>query len=533
MKKSDVFGKIQIAKSRDWAEIESKSRLKSMGHGIAHDSFKLRSVLTVFIFLSFAVPSWAGVCERSPKVARLLSLEVGKTCETVTLEDLSKIESLDFSEESLGELWIGDFSGLSHLQELSLGLNELKVLAPQIFLGLKELKLLELNNNKLKSLPEGIFNDQSELKELYLGGNPLAALPVGIFDKLTKLEVLKFARTKLQSLPNNLFSSLGQLRELNLNGNELVPGTLSQLPNLETLELFLQDTSSEVGPLLSGLTKLKFLMLGDQRVDQIGTYQIDADTLAGLTQLSGLGLIQLKNSEIPEDFFKHTPNLMSLQIVKSNLQKIPKSVLTGIKNLQVIGLQRNEFLKFEPKAFSDLKNLTLLFLDEYTLDSEVLNGIDQVQAIAIEFSKKATSFPSAPFANMPALLELQINSKNAAASNLVMPPNFFKGLRSVNQLSVFYISINELPTGLFDELVNVKRLSFSHNQTFNLAPNLLNNLVNLEKVEFYNNNLQSIPEKFFQGLPHLKTIDLRENDFSDEEKARIKSELPAGIEIDI
>ena len=74
-------------------------------------------------------------------------------------------------------------------------------------------------------MPEGL----SGLQELYLGRNNLSKLPAGVFSRLGKLRKLSLSSCKLNELPlevwDNLFAGLDNLQELLLDDNRL-----SELP---------------------------------------------------------------------------------------------------------------------------------------------------------------------------------------------------------------------------------------------------------------------------------------------------------------
>ena len=83
------------------------------------------------------------------------------------------------------------FSGLTSLERLLLGENQLASLPAVVFSGLTSLFALDLNNNNLNTLDAGVFSDLTALADLELQDNQLSSLPEELFLGLTALHTLK------------------------------------------------------------------------------------------------------------------------------------------------------------------------------------------------------------------------------------------------------------------------------------------------------------------------------------------------------
>ena len=95
----------------------------------------------------------------------------GRDLDIVTEDDLADVRMLQISDA--GELKKSDFSGLSNLQRLDLGDDNLSELPPGAFDGLSNLQEpADLGGNNLSELPPGVFDGLSNLQELDLGVNP-------------------------------------------------------------------------------------------------------------------------------------------------------------------------------------------------------------------------------------------------------------------------------------------------------------------------------------------------------------------------
>ena len=73
---------------------------------------------------------------------------------------------------NIGALKSGDFGGLTALDSLNLGFNDLRTLPADIFDGLASLEYLNLGHNELVLLPNRVFVGLTSLTTLLLGGIP-------------------------------------------------------------------------------------------------------------------------------------------------------------------------------------------------------------------------------------------------------------------------------------------------------------------------------------------------------------------------
>lgn len=187
--------------------------------------------------LAFMLPAFghASICDRTPQVRDEIMLAIGETnCAAVTAEQLAAIDPLCFQKldvvrcrssynrAPIAMIKQGDFDGLTGLQYLYLGGNQLTTLPAGVFRGLTSLEDLGLSENQLTTLQAGVFRDLTSLQILNLWGNKLTILPVGVFDSLTSLQVLWLQNNRLTALPAGAFDSLTRLVLLDLTGNHLV-----------------------------------------------------------------------------------------------------------------------------------------------------------------------------------------------------------------------------------------------------------------------------------------------------------------------
>ena len=111
---------------------------------------------------------------------------------------------------------------------------------------------------------------------------------------------------------------------------------------------------------------------------------------------------------------------------------------------------------------------------------------------------------------------------------------FVQSVRS-NQLNLIDLHLNRL-YGLKEiykeQCSTIDSLSLNRNKLTTVEPGFLNGFTNIKKISFYKNELRFLPSGLFNDVvPTMEDLFLQENNFSDEEKARIQDELEAfGIE---
>ena len=143
-------------------------------------------------------------------------------------DGLSSLQALDLGNNQLSTLPEGVFNGLSSLQVLVLGANLQLSLADGVFNGLSSLQVLNLSfNNVLSTLPDGVFDGLSNLQVLDLVGIHLNTLADGVFDDLSSLGLLELRYNQLRTLPNGVFDGLSGLEVLDLRDNPGSPFVLT------------------------------------------------------------------------------------------------------------------------------------------------------------------------------------------------------------------------------------------------------------------------------------------------------------------
>ena len=298
---------------------------------------------------------------RTPQVRDAIMDAAGvNSADDVTEAHLAAITSLNLHRQGITALKVGDFDGLTVLDELALSNNRLGTLPGGIFSGLTALTELSLSNNRLGTLPGGIFSGLTALTTLNLAYNDLSTLPGGIFSDLTALTELNLRNNALSSLPGGIFSGLTALTELSLYNNRLslLPGGIfSGLTALTTLSLSYNDLSSLAADIFSGLTALTTLYLSYNDLSSL-----PEGIFSGRTVLAHLNLEDNDLSLLPGGIFSGLTALTYLNLNNNDLSSLRGDIFSGLTALNKLYLHINDLSSLPAGIFSGLTALTTLYL---------------------------------------------------------------------------------------------------------------------------------------------------------------------------
>ena len=199
------------------------------------------------------------------------------------------LQKLYLQNNSLSLLSSEIFSGLDNLLLLNISYNDISspLLSETIFSGLQKLVALDLGHNSLTKLRSGLLSNQNNLQILNLQHNNLANIEAGSLGSLINLHILLLSHNQLGELPRAVLGSLGSLSSLSLDHNRLTllpPGLFQGTPMLQDLALnnnYLDTIPSDI----AGLSKLRTLDLGENRITEVASQQLE-----NLASLYGLRL---------------------------------------------------------------------------------------------------------------------------------------------------------------------------------------------------------------------------------------------------
>ncbi|XP_033879758.2 osteomodulin [Acipenser ruthenus] len=213
---------------------------------------------------------------------------------------------------------------------------------------------LYLQFNSIEAVSESSFVNATSLTEINLSHNKIksSAVDQGVFAKMKNLRNLHLEYNNLENVPAPLPSTLQRL-SLGFNQiSKLTADAMQNLLNLTMLDLCnnkLTDSAFK-GKILLRMKSLMQINLCNNKLKSM-----PSDLPASLMQLS------LENnliSSIPVEYFKKTPNLMSLRVSYNKLQEVPYKVF-NLSSLMELNLGHNKLTK----AFFIPRSLEHLYLD--------------------------------------------------------------------------------------------------------------------------------------------------------------------------
>ena len=251
--------------------------------------------------------------------------------------------------------WYGLTVKNGHIEEITLGDNNLVGNIPYQLSGLKWLKSLDIYNNKLEGVFPEVIGELSNLVYLTISRNNFTGPFPESFGKLTKLKSMYLSKNPLNCpFPNEVFKKLVSITYIDAEGCGFT-GTLGDIfgsiPKLENLSLTNNKMSGVIPPSINKL-KLNTLHLGSNKFSgPLPSLDSSKSVLYYVTfwanQFSG---------NIPQSYGNFTA-LKYFHIEDNNISgNIPAGMFTAI--LQRMNIHQNyfTFAGIEP-IYNKIKNL--------------------------------------------------------------------------------------------------------------------------------------------------------------------------------
>ncbi|WP_027292480.1 leucine-rich repeat domain-containing protein [Robinsoniella sp. KNHs210] len=340
---------------------------------------------------------------------------------------------------------------------------------PQEFGNLVNLRRLNIQETMSNiTFPESIGN-LVNLQSVEISDGEGVIFPEEL-GKLQQLEIFNAANVVMDEFPGGL-TNCRSLKELSLYGRNYaeIPEQISNLANLERLELLFLPTGCKIPESIGELSKLKYL-------STYSVYYNDLDKEVGITQL-------------PESIGNCT-ELEEINLTGASITSLPKSI-TKLKKLTKLDLSQCLNLKSLPADIGGMSALTQLDLEV------VLPDIGQISVLPDSI------------VNLTNLTELK-----AGQQQLKTLPD---KIGEMSGLTAIYVEGNQL-TQLPDSIGQLKNLGILHAQRNNLTeiPGSIGNL-SLGQLFLQGNQLTSLPKEIseLEGSSWMGqvAIDLSNNKF--------------------
>lgn len=323
----------------------------------------------------------AGAFNNLPNLRELYlqnNLLTNEGMDNETFSQLSSLECLDLSNNNLSVVPKGlprnlvllhleknsirsipgdALTSVRNLEYLLLHNNKLRSrsIHPAAFQGLKKLHTLHMYNNLLERVPRGLPRRAKTLMLLHnliseIGRNDLALLYT-----LTELN-LSYNKLTSPRVHREAFRKLRVLETLDLSGNGLHSLPLGLPRSLQVLEIKNNQLTSVPDGALTGMEKLRKLILSNNQLKLNSIYQGAWMELGALTSLDLSGN-QL--SHIPSDL---PESLEYLYLQSNRISTVPASAFEGTPNIKGIFLRFNRLSAdaVDESSFAHLTNLQVL-----------------------------------------------------------------------------------------------------------------------------------------------------------------------------
>ncbi|XP_022614977.1 podocan [Seriola dumerili] len=295
-----------------------------------------------------------------------------------TFSQLSSLECLDLSNNNLSIVPKGlprslvllhleknairsipgdALTSVRNLEYLLLHNNKLRSrsIHPAAFQGLKKLHTLHMYNNLLERVPRGL---PRRAKTLMLLHNSISEIGRNDLILLYTLTELNLSYNKLTSpkVHREAFRKLRILEKLDMSGNNLHSMPLGLPRSLHILEIKNNQLNSIPDGALTGMEKLRKLILSDNELKLNSVYQ------GAWMELSALATLDLSGnqlSHIPSDL---PESLEYLYLQSNRISTVPASAFEGTPNIKGIFLRFNRLSvdSVDESSFAHLSNLQVL-----------------------------------------------------------------------------------------------------------------------------------------------------------------------------
>ncbi|XP_066267163.1 uncharacterized protein [Branchiostoma lanceolatum] len=407
----------------------------------------------------------------------------------------------------INNIKVGDFAGLTALQELDLSDNLLRNITHGVLGGLANLQTLRLRGNFINNIAAGAFTGLSSLKTLILSKNSISSVSSGDFGTLSTLENLHLDNNDISAIASSAFTGLTNLKLLDLSKNAMndVPtGTFYGIPFLQSLNLHNNNISTFSSGSLSGLSSILTLDLSNNSIAAIVT-----GTFGFSPNLTELNLNSNVITSLQANAFEGAKSMKHLRLRNNAINTIDRNAFSGMLRVDSVDLQNNDLTSIEDGDFIGLRFATTLNLADNSVTSLPawgFRGAEDLVNLDLR-NNRVSSFHGDALRGLPRLETLDI-SHNAIDA---VTDGTFAHIQSVLSLNLGGNNITSIPRDAFQRLGNLKNLTLSRNGINDVQPGAFNGLRDLESLDLSHNQIGGVPGMMFAQLPSLQVLHLQNN----------------------
>ncbi|CDP11197.1 unnamed protein product [Coffea canephora] len=336
--------------------------------------------------------------------------------------------------------------------------------------------------------------------------------------------------TTLSDFP---FSSLPNLEYVDLSMNELfgsIPPQIGNLSKLVYLDFLFNQLSQEIPPEIGLLRNLQVLHLNENQLSGpipeelshlvcltelvLNTNNISgtiSSSLANLRNLTYLSLYEnLLSGSIPPEI-GNLSNLVTAFLSSNLLTGSIPPVLGQLKSLQSLSLFGNNLIGTIPTSLGNLTNLTVLHLYDNQLSGSIpeeLGNLELLTDLELDRNELNGSIPKS-FGDLSNLEFLFLRENQLSGS---IPEELGK----LAKLAVMEMDTNQFSGHLPEHLCQngtLQNFTVSNNKLIGPIPISLKNCSSLFRARFQGNRLTGNLSEMFGIYPNLNFMDLSNNKF--------------------
>ncbi|XP_013109794.2 uncharacterized protein LOC106088689 [Stomoxys calcitrans] len=309
----------------------------------------------------------------------------------VALYNLSTLEVLDLSRNLFSTIDFYKLSGTLNLRQLNLKDNKITSLTGFNAVNLTQLDTVDLSGNLLLSLPANFLRNSINLQRvdlssnrflqipssalsdislprlswLNLTGNPINTIYTVIEERYPYLKELYICQTNLSILTSYDFKAFKALQHLHLVNNRITrisPGAFTNLTNLLTLDISINELELLPIERLKGLSNLRVLNISHNILRELDEFSSDLIQL----QVCDLSFNQL--DRVSRFTFTHLHNLVELYLMGNRMTVLSVDAFRYLRKLHILDLRKNYFELVPIEALKPLEaNIKTLRLEENPL----------------------------------------------------------------------------------------------------------------------------------------------------------------------
>lgn len=310
---------------------------------------------------SVAADSFSGLSALNGLSYMVLVVPAAATIDAGALNGLGNLEYFNLSANELTTIPTGTFASLANLEILRIQANAITDIQAGMFNGLGNLEWLIFLGSGVTTVENGAFSGVGELVDdtmrkedgdygvIYLVLDAITSLESNIFSGLSNLERLAISGDALATLQPDMLAGLDSLEVLYIDGGGiatiqpgvfddfptdhvlttlrldrgakeiLASGVLTELPEIEAIDIWDPTMTTIEAGFFRGLTTLKRLFFDDAG----NISRVERGSFADLTELTLLNLSNNKITSLPDDIFDGLRNLEVLELGGNPLVRLP------------------------------------------------------------------------------------------------------------------------------------------------------------------------------------------------------------------